>query len=61
MGPQPKRAVLMTDMDNPQALVLLHRKLKGMGVINALQKAGIKQGDDVNIHGFEFQFTADGK
>ena len=61
VGPQPKRAVLMTDMDNPQALVLLHRKLKGMGVINALQKAGIKQGDDVYIHGFEFQFTADGK
>jgi len=61
MGPQPRRAVLMTDMGNPQALVLLHRKLKGMGVISALQKAGIKQGDDVHIHGFEFQFTTDEK
>ena len=58
VGTQPKRAVLMTDLENTQALVLLHRKLKNMGVINALLKAGIKEGEDVYIHGFEFQFTA---
>ena len=27
-GEEPRRAVLMTDMENDQALVLLHRKLK---------------------------------
>jgi len=58
VGTQPKRAVLMTDLENTQALVMLHRKLKNMGVINALLKAGIKEGEDVYIHGFEFQFTA---
>ena len=57
VGTQPKRAVLMTDLENTQALVMLHRKLKNMGVINALLKAGIKEGEDVYIHGFEFQFT----
>ena len=48
----------MTDLENTQALVMLHRKLKNMGVINALLKAGIKEGEDVFIQGFEFQFTA---
>ncbi len=59
-GEEPRRAVLMTDMENDQALVLLHRKLQKMGVINALIKAGIQEGDTVQIDEFEFTFTADG-
>ena len=50
----------MTDMENDQALVLLHRKLQKMGVINALIKAGIQEGGTVQIDEFEFTFTADG-
>ena len=59
-GEEPRRAVLMTDMENDQALVLLHRKLKKMGVMNALTKAGIKEGDTVQIDEFEFTFSPDG-
>lgn len=59
-GEEPRRAVLMTDMTNEQAIVLLHRKLKKMGVMNALIKAGVKEGDTVRIDELEFTYTADG-
>ena len=56
-GEEPRRAVLMTDMENDQALVLLHRKLKKMGVLNALIKAGITDGDTVQVDTFEFTYS----
>ena len=56
-GAEPRRAVLMTDMENEQALVLLYRKLKNMGVINALTRAGAEEGDTVQIDEFEFTFS----
>jgi GTP-binding protein len=56
-GEEPRRAVLMTDMESDQALVLLHRKLQKMGVMNALIKAGVKEGDTVQVDAFEFTFT----
>ena len=59
-GEEPRRAVLMTDMTNDQAIILLHRKLKKMGVMNALVKAGVKEGDTVKIDELEFTFTLDG-
>jgi GTP-binding protein len=58
-GEEPRRAVLMTDMENDQALVLLHRKLKKMGVLNALIKAGIMEGDTVQVDAFEFTYSPD--
>lgn len=59
-GDEPRRAVLMTDMENDQALILLHRKLKKMGLMNALNKAGIKEGDTVQIDEFEFAYSTSG-
>ena len=56
-GDEPKRAVVMTDMENEQALMLLFRKLKKMGVINALTRAGVKEGDTVKISEFEFTYN----
>lgn len=56
-GAEPRRAVLMTDMENEQALVLLYRKLKNMGVINALARAGAEEGDTVQIDEFEFTYS----
>lgn len=56
-GDEPKRAVVMTDMDNEQALMLLFRKLKKMGVINALIRSGVKQGDTIIIDTFEFSYS----
>ena len=56
-GEHVRRAVLMTDMDNEQGLILLHRKLKNMGVINGLLKMGAKDGDTVQVDEIEFTFT----
>ena len=56
-GAEPRRAVLMTDMENEQALVLLYRKLKNMGVMNALARAGAVEGDTVQIDEFEFTYS----
>ena len=56
-GNEPRRAVMMTDMENEQALMLLFRKLKKMGVINALIRAGIKEGDTILIDKFEFTYS----
>ncbi len=57
-GDEPTRAVVMTDMENEQALMLLFRKLKKMGVINALTRAGVKEGDTIIIDDFEFLFNS---
>ena len=56
-GAEPRRAVLMTDMGNEQALILLYRKLKNMGVMNALARAGAVEGDTVEIDEFEFTYS----
>ncbi len=56
-GDEPRRAVVMTDMENEQALMLLFRKLKKMGVINALTRAGVKEGDTILIDEFEFTYS----
>ena len=56
-GEEPRRAVFMTDMGNEQALVLLYRKLKRMGVINALERAGAVEGDTIKIDEFEFTYS----
>ena len=58
-GKEPRRAVQMTDMKNRESIILLHRKLKRMGVINELIKAGIKDGDTVRIDETEFTFKRD--
>lgn len=57
IGVEPRRAVLMTDMENEQALILLYRKLKNMGVMNALARAGAVEGDTVQIDEFEFTYS----
>ncbi len=60
VGDEVRRAVQMTDMENDQALILLHRKFKRMGLINALNKAGIKEGDTVRIDELEFAYSNSG-
>ncbi|MGB9597243.1 MAG: GTPase ObgE [Candidatus Poribacteria bacterium] len=57
-GKAVKRAVLMTDMENEFAVNLLHTKLKKMGIIRALQKAGAKDGDIIVVDDVEFTFLS---
>ena len=56
-GAEPRRAVLMTNMDSEQGVILLYRKLKNMGVINALAREGAVEGDTVQIDEFEFTYS----
>ena len=56
-GREVRRAALMTDFGNEQAIVMFYRKLKKMGAINALIKAGVQEGDTVQIDEFEFTFN----
>ena len=53
-----RRAVLMTDLENEQAVMMLHKKLKQMGVIKALIEAGARDGDTVVVEDTEFTFMS---
>jgi GTP-binding protein len=44
-----ERAVIMTDMENPDAVAFLERTLTKMGVTTALRSAGIQGGDTVYV------------
>jgi GTP-binding protein len=50
-----ERLVARYDLDNPDALAHLERRLRGIGVIRALQEAGFEPGDDVEIAGVAFE------
>jgi GTPase len=56
-GKAVRRAVLMTDMENEMAVIMLHNKLKKMGIVRALVRSGAKEGDRVEVDGVEFTFS----
>ena len=43
------------DLDNPEALDYLEGRLREIGVIAALQRAGFEPGDDVVVGEIEFE------
>ncbi|HXE46704.1 MAG TPA: GTPase ObgE [Conexibacter sp.] len=49
------RLVLRYDVENEEAMAHLERRLKRIGVIQALEDAGFAPGDDVEIGGVEFE------
>jgi GTP-binding protein len=49
------RLVLRYDVENEEAMAHLERRLKRIGVIDALEHAGFEPGDDVEIGGVEFE------
>ncbi|MCW5933291.1 MAG: GTPase ObgE [Fimbriimonadia bacterium] len=53
------KAVQMTDVNNSEALYVLHRRLRGMGVLTKLRQMGIQEGDIVRIGGIELEFVED--
>jgi len=55
-GRSVRRAVIMTDLENDQAVMMLYKKLKRMGVIKALIKEGAEDGDTVVVDDTEFTF-----
>jgi GTP-binding protein len=50
-----ERLVARYDLDNQEALSYLEGRLKGIGVIRALEAAGFEPGDDVEIGGTVFE------
>ena len=49
-----ERIVARYDLDNEDALAYLERRLRGIGVIDALQNHGFEAGDEVEIAGIAF-------
>jgi GTPase len=54
-GPGVERLVARYDLGNEEALAHLESRLRGLGVIAALEEAGFQAGDDVEIAGVEFE------
>jgi GTP-binding protein len=49
-----ERLVARYDLDNEDALAYLERRLRGIGVIHALEAEGFEPGDEVEIAGIAF-------
>jgi GTP-binding protein len=58
-GDRPERWVAMTDLDNPQAVAYLQRRLRRAGVDDLLAQAGAAPGDEVLVGDAAFEFTPD--
>ena len=55
-GRQAVRAVAVTDLNDPDALALVQRRLRRLGVDRALARAGARAGDSVSIGDLEFEW-----
>ncbi len=54
-----ERLIARYDLDNEDALAHLERRLRGIGVIGALEERGFQPGDDVEIAGVAFELDPD--
>ena len=59
LGDRPLRWVAMTDLDNPQAVAYLQRRLRRAGVEDLLAAAGARPGDEVLVGGTAFEYEPD--
>lgn len=58
-GKNVERAVALNDLTNPEALEYAQSSLAKLGVDKALKKAGVKDGDIVQIGELYFEYTDD--
>ncbi|MFL6272784.1 MAG: GTPase ObgE [Actinomycetes bacterium] len=58
-GDRPERWVAMTDLDNPEAVAYLQRRLRRAGVDDLLAEAGASPGDEVVVGEAAFEFIPD--
>jgi GTP-binding protein len=56
-GTRVERLLARYDLDNDEALAHLERRLRGIGVIRALEAQGFEPGDSVEIGGVEFDLV----
>lgn len=57
-GVQVERMVVQTDWENEEAVTFFQHRLKRLGVDDALEKAGARNGDEIHILGFSFDFES---
>jgi GTP-binding protein len=55
-GKKVERVVAMTNFDQEEAVLRLHRVFKALGVTAALEQAGVREGDKVRIGGVELEW-----
>jgi GTP-binding protein len=58
-GRQATRAVAVSDLTNPDALMYVQRRLKHIGVDRALARAGARDGDLVKIGELSFTYESE--
>jgi GTP-binding protein len=58
-GDRPERWVAMTDLDNPEGVAHLQRRLRRAGVDELLAAAGARQGDEVLVGEAAFEYEPD--
>jgi GTP-binding protein len=56
-GKKVERVIAMTNFDQEEAILRLHRVFQAMGVTDALQRAGVRPGDMVRIGEVELEWT----
>ena len=54
-GKKVERLVAMTNFDQEEAIIRLHRIFKGMGVTDALTRAGVREGERVRVTSGPFE------
>ena len=54
-----ERLLARYDLDNEEALAHLERRLRGIGVLSALEAQGFEAGDEVEIAGVAFDLDPD--
>jgi GTP-binding protein len=59
LGDRPGRWVAMTDLDNPDGVAFLQRRLRRAGVDDLLAAAGAEPGDEVVVGEARFEFIPD--
>ena len=55
-GDLAERIMGTVNIDDYESLSYLQKLLKGKGILSALENAGVKDGDTVDIVGFEFEY-----
>jgi GTPase len=61
LGDRPARWVAMTDLDNPEAVAYLQRRLRRAGVDELLADAGAAAGDEVWVGEAAFEYEPDSR
>lgn len=58
-GEAVERMIIQTDWDNDEAISFLQHRLTRSGLFDRLEKAGVREGDEVRILGFAFDYEGE--